>query len=33
MKENIRLSDETSLPETTAPPEHLKYKNTKTVLS
>ena len=29
----IRLSDATSQPETTAPPSHLEYKNTKTVLS
>jgi len=33
LKENVRLSDDTSRPEPTAPPSYLEYKNTKTVLS
>ena len=33
LKENVRLSEATSRPETTAPPSYLEYKNTKTVLS
>ena len=33
MKGDVRLSEETSRPEATAPPSYLEYKNTKTVLS
>lgn len=33
LKGDVRLSDDTSRPETTAPPSYQEYKNTKTVLS